>query len=136
MTTVRLWTDAEAEADPRVKAVFDDIRATRKSDFINNIWRALANQPDTLDRLWAGLKAVMVAPGSLDPVVKEMIYIAVSSANGCGYCVHSHTAAAKAKGMTGAQHEELLAVIGMASQTNALVTALQLPVDQQFLVES
>ena len=136
MTTVRLWTDAEAEADPRVKAVFDDIRATRKSDFINNIWRALAGQPDTLERVWAGLKAVMVAPGSLDPMVKEMIYIAVSAANGCGYCVHSHTAGAKAKGMTGAQHAELLAVIGMASQTNALVNALQIPVDPQFLVES
>ena len=136
MSTVRLWTDAEAEANPRVKAVFDDIRATRKSDFVNNVWRALANQPDTLERIWSGLKDVMVKPGALDPVVKEMLYIAVSVANGCSYCVHSHTAAAKAKGMTGDQHAELLAVIGMASQTNALLNALQLPIDPQFLVES
>jgi len=136
MSTVRLWTDAEAEANPRVKAVFDDIRATRKSDFVNNVWRALANQPDTLERIWSGLKDIMVKPGALDPVVKEMLYIAVSVANGCSYCVHSHTAAAKAKGMTGDQHAELLAVIGMASQTNALLNALQLPIDPQFLVES
>ncbi|MFT4160741.1 carboxymuconolactone decarboxylase family protein [Shinella sp.] len=136
MSTVRLWTDAEAEANPRVKAVFDDIRATRKSDFVNNVWRALANQPDTLERIWSGLKDIMVKPGALDPVVKEMLYIAVSVANGCSYCVHSHTAAAKAKGMTEDQHAELLAVIGMASQTNALLNALQLPIDPQFLVES
>ena len=136
MSTVRLWTDAEAEADPRVKAVFDDIRATRKSDFVNNVWRALANQPDTLERIWHGLKDIMVKPGALDPLVKEMLYVAVSVANGCNYCIHSHTAAAKAKGMTEAQHAELLAVIGMASQTNALLNALQLPVDPQFLVES
>ncbi|MBN9057051.1 MAG: alkylhydroperoxidase [Shinella sp. 65-6] len=136
MSTVRLWSDAEVEANPRVKAVFDDIRATRKSDFVNNVWRALANQPDTLERIWAGLKDIMVKPGALDPLVKEMLYIAVSVANGCSYCVHSHTAAAKAKGMTEDQHGELLAVIGMASQTNALLNALQLPVDPQFLVES
>ena len=136
MSTVRLWSDAEVEANPRVKAVFDDIRATRKSDFVNNVWRALANQPDTLERIWAGLKDIMVKPGALDPLVKEMLYIAVSVANGCSYCVHSHTAAAKAKGMTEDQHGELLPVIGMASQTNALLNALQLPVDPQFLVES
>ena len=136
MSTVRLWTDAEVEANPRVKAVFDDIRATRKSDFVNNVWRGLANQPDTLERIWSGLKDVMVKPGALDPLVKEMLYIAVSASNGCSYCVHSHTAAAKAKGMTEAQHEELLAVIGMASQTNALLNAMQLPIDPQFLVES
>ncbi|WP_337181562.1 carboxymuconolactone decarboxylase family protein [Shinella sp.] len=136
MSTVRLWTDAEVEANPRVKAVFDDIRATRKSDFVNNVWRALANQPDTLERIWAGLKDIMVKPGALDPLVKEMLYIAVSVANGCSYCVHSHTAAAKAKGMSEDQHAELLAVIGMASQTNALLNALQLPIDPQFLVGS
>jgi uncharacterized peroxidase-related enzyme len=134
MTTLRLWTDAEADADPRVKAVFDDIRKSRKSDFVNNFWRALANQPDTLERIWAGLKEVMVQPSALDPLVKEMIYIAVSTANGCSYCVHSHTAGAKAKGMTEAQHADLLAVIGIAAQTNALANALQLPVDPQFLV--
>jgi uncharacterized peroxidase-related enzyme len=134
MSTLRLWTDAEADAEPRVKAVFDDIRQSRKSDFVNNFWRALANQPDTLERIWAGLKQVMVQPSALDPLVKEMIYIAVSTANGCSYCVHSHTAGAKAKGMTAAQHADLLAVIGMAAQTNALANALQLPVDPQFLV--
>jgi uncharacterized peroxidase-related enzyme len=134
MATVRLWTNEEADADHRVKAVFNDIRATRNSDFINNFWRALANQPDVLERTWSGLKAVMATPGALDPVTREMIYIAVSTANACSYCVHSHTAAAKAKGMTEAQHGELLAVIGLAAQTNALVTAMQVPVDPQFLI--
>ncbi len=136
MTTIKLWTDAEAEASPQVKAVFDDIRATRKSDFINNFWRALANQPRQLERVWGDLKAVMVAPSALDPLTKELIYIAVSTANGCSYCVHSHTAAARAKGMTDAQHGDLLAVIAMAGQTNALATALQVPVDEAFLIES
>lgn len=134
MATVRLWTDAQAAAEPRVKAVFDDIRRTRNSDFVNNFWRALANQPDILERTWAGLKAVMAAPGALDPVTREMIYIAVSAANSCTYCVHSHTAAARAKGMTDAQHGELLAIIGLAAQTNALVTAMQVPVDPEFMI--
>ena len=132
MTTVKLWTDAEAEADPRVKAVFDDIRATRKSDFVNNFWRGLANQPQLLERTWASLKEVMVAPGELSSVVKEMIYIAVSTVNGCSYCIHSHTAQAKAKGMTDAMYQELLSVVGMANETNALVQALQVPVDPAF----
>ena len=131
MSTV---TKAEnPEADPRVKAVFDDIRATRKSDFVNNFWRGLANQPQLLERTWASLKEVMVAPGELSPVVREMIYIAVSTVNGCSYCIHSHTAQAKAKGMTDGMHAELLSVIGMASETNAIVQALQVPVDPQFL---
>ena len=134
MTTVKLWTDAEVEADPRVKAVFDDIRATRKSDFVNNFWRGLANQPQLLERTWASLKEVMVAPGELSPVVKEMIYVAVSTVNGCSYCIHSHTAQAKAKGMTEGMHAELLSVIGMASETNAVVQALQIPVDPEFQV--
>ncbi len=133
MTTVRLWTDQDAAADPIVSAVFADIRATRKSDFINNIWRGLANNPAQLERTWASLKAVMGAEGALDPLTKELIYIAVSAANACGYCVHSHTAAARAKGMTDAQHGELLAIIGMAAHTNSLVNALQLPVDPEFL---
>jgi AhpD family alkylhydroperoxidase len=132
MATVKLWTDAEVEADARVKAVFDDIRATRKSTFVNNFWRALANQPTLLERTWASLKEVIVAPGALDPLVKEMIYVAVSTANGCSYCIHSHTAQAKAKGMTEAMHAELLSVIGMASETNAIVQALQVPVDPEF----
>lgn len=134
MTTVKLWTDAEVEADPRIKAVFDDIRATRKSDFVNNFWRGLANQPQLLERTWASLKEVMVAPGELSPVVKEMIYVAVSTVNGCSYCIHSHTAQAKAKGMTDGMHAELLSVIGMASETNAVVQALQIPVDPEFQV--
>ncbi|SFV14013.1 alkylhydroperoxidase AhpD family core domain-containing protein [Methylobacterium sp. 174MFSha1.1] len=134
MATVRLWSDAEADADPRVKAVFDDIRAARRSDFINNFWRALANQPAVLERTWADLKQVMAACGALDPLTKELIYIAVSTANGCSYCIHSHTAAARAKGMTEAQYGELLAVIGMANQTNALVTGMQVPVDREFQV--
>ena len=133
MATVKLWSDAEAEQNIRVKAVFDDIRATRSSDFVNNFWRGLANQPAVLERTWASLKSIMFAPGALDPLTKELIYIAVSTANGCSYCIHSHTAAARAKGMTDDQHSDLMAVIGMAAQTNALVTGLQLPVDPEFM---
>ena len=131
---VKLLTDAEVEARPPVKAVFDDIRATRKTDFINNFWRGLANDPVLLKRTWEGLKAVMTAEGALDPLVREMIYIAVSTANGCAYCVQSHTAAARARGMTEAQHAELLAVIGLAGQTNHLVTAMQIPIDPEFQI--
>jgi AhpD family alkylhydroperoxidase len=134
MPTVKLWTDEEVAADPRVQAVFDDIRATRKSDFVNNFWRALANQPALLERTWASVKEVMVAPGALDPLTKELIYIAVSTINSCSYCVHSHTAAARAKGLTEQQHAEFLAVLGMAAETNALANALQIPVDPEFLV--
>ncbi|MFS8044430.1 carboxymuconolactone decarboxylase family protein [Rhizobium sp. BR 314] len=134
MATVKLLGDAEAEAIPAVKAVFDDIRSVRKSDFINNFWRGLANDPVLLKRTWEGLKAVMMADGPLDPLVREMIYIAVSTANGCTYCIHSHTAAARAKGMTDAQHADLLAVIGLAGQTNHLVTSMQIPVDPEFEV--
>ena len=126
---------ADPEADPRVKAVFDDIRATRRTGFINNLWRHLAFDPALLERTWAEVKAVMAAPAAdsaLDPLTKEMIYIAVSVANACSYCVHSHTAAAKAKGMTAAQHAELLAVVALAAKTNHLVTALQVPVDDAF----
>ena len=132
MTTVKLWTDEEVTADPRVQAVFDDIRATRKSEFVNNFWRALANQPALLERTWSSIKEVMMAPGALDPLTRELIYIAVSATNACSYCVHSHTAAARAKGMTEAQHAELIAIIAMASQTNALANALQIPVDPEF----
>ncbi len=129
MGTVPLISDAEASAE--VRAVFDDIRAVRGTDFINNFWRALAHEPQTLKTTWERLKVVM-GPGDIDPLVKEMIYIAVSTANGCEYCIHSHTAAAKAKGMTEAKHGELVSVIGMAMQTNGLVTALQVPVDEAF----
>ncbi|MBP1857399.1 carboxymuconolactone decarboxylase family protein [Rhizobium herbae] len=120
------------EADPRVKAVFDDIRATRKSDFINNMWHYLAFDADLLEKTWAEVKTVMATPSALDPLVKEMLYIAVSVTNGCGYCAHSHTAAAKAKGMTDEQHADLLRVISLAAKTNQLATALQVPVDPAF----
>jgi AhpD family alkylhydroperoxidase len=135
MATTRLLSDAEVEKIPAVKAVFDDIRATRKSDFVNNFWRGLANDPPALKRIWEQLKVVMVADSAIDPLTKEMIYIAVSTANGCSYCIHSHTAAARAKGMTDAQHGELVSIIGLAGQTNHLVTALQIPVDPQFEVK-
>lgn len=132
MATVRLWSDEEAAADARVAAVFADIRATRKSEFVNNFWRALANQPEVLEQTWGRLKQVMAADGALDPLIKELVYIAVSVTNGCSYCSHSHTAAARAKGMTEAQHGEFLAVLAMAAQTNQLVTALQVPLDPEF----
>ncbi len=134
MATVRLWTDEEVAAVPAIKAVFDDIRATRKSDFVNNFWRALANQPGLLERTWLSIKQVMIEPGVLDPLTKELIYIAVSTANSCSYCVHSHTAAARAKGLSDEQYAEFLAVVGMASETNILANSMQIPVDREFLV--
>ncbi len=130
MGTVALLSDEEVSAE--ALAVFEDIRAVRGTDFINNFWRALAHDPALLKATWERLKVVM-APGALDPLVKEMLYVAVSTANGCSYCVHSHTAAAKAKGMDDAMYGELLAVIGMAMQTNGIVTGLQVPVDEAFL---
>ncbi len=123
---------ANPEQDPRVKAVFDDIRETRGSDFINNLWRYLAFDPTLLEETWAQVKAVMATPGTLDPMVKEMIYVAVSIANSCSYCVHSHTAAARAKGMTEGQHAELLRVVSLAAKTNHLLNGLQIPVDDVF----
>jgi AhpD family alkylhydroperoxidase len=132
MATVKLWTDEEIAANPRLLAVFDDIRATRKSAFVNNFWRALANQPTLLERTWADIKRVMFEPIALDPLTKELIYIAVSATNGCSYCVHSHTAAARAKGLTDDQYADFLHVVGMASETNALATAMQVPVDPEF----
>lgn len=123
---------ANPEAHPRVKAVFDDIRATRKTDFVNNLWRTLAFDPALLERTWAEVKALMASPTQLDPLTKEMIYIAVSIANACGYCVHSHTAAARAKGMTDAQHAELLAIVALAARTNHLATGMQVPLDPAF----
>ncbi|MFD1894704.1 carboxymuconolactone decarboxylase family protein [Ottowia beijingensis] len=130
MSTVN--SAGDAGLDPRVKAVFDDIRATRGTDFINNFWRYLAFDPALLESTWAEVNRVMATPSGLDPLTKEMIYIAVSVANGCGYCVHSHTGAARAKGMTAAQHAELLTIVGLAAKTNHLVTALQVPVDAVF----
>ena len=131
MAVVPILSDDAAGAS--ALAVFDDIRAKRPTDYVNNFWRALATDPALLSATWDRLQAVM-APGTLDPLTKELIYIAVSVANGCGYCIHSHTAAARARGMTDAQHGELMAVIAMASQTNALATALQVEPDDRFSV--
>ncbi len=131
MGTVALLSDAEASAE--ALAVFAEIREVRGTDFINNFWRALAHDPALLRATWDRLRVVM-AQGALDPLVKEMLYVAVSTANGCSYCVHSHTAAAKAKGMTDAMYGELLAVVGMAMQTNGLATGLQVEVDEVFRV--
>lgn len=133
MATVTLLDDADLS--PAAAEVFADIRATRGTDYVNNFWRALANDPALLRATWDRLKDVM-APGALDPLTKEMIYIAVSAANACTYCAHSHTASARARGMTEAQYAELLSVIGMAMQTNGLVSAMQVPVDPAFDVSS
>jgi AhpD family alkylhydroperoxidase len=121
-----------ADASPEVKVVYDDIMKTRGIDWINNFWKALANDPKQLARVWAQVKQVM-APGALDPLVKEMIYVAVSATNGCEYCTHSHTAAARNKGMTDAMLMELLEVVGLANQTNRLANGLRIPVDRQFI---
>jgi AhpD family alkylhydroperoxidase len=134
VATIKLWTDEEAAIVPAVKTVFDDIRATRKSDFVNNFWRALANQPRLLERTWSSVKQVMMEPGVLDPLTKELVYIAVSTANSCSYCVHSHTAAARAKGLSDEQYGEFLAVVGMAAETNSLANSMQIPVDREFLI--
>ena len=133
MATVKLLSDDELS--PEAGAVFDDIRKTRQSDFVNNFWRALAHDPKTLRRTWDSVKEVM-APGELEPKVKEMLYVAVSIAHGCTYCIHSHTAAARAKGMTEAEYAEMIAIVGMAAQTNRLVTGLGVPVDDVFLVDA
>jgi AhpD family alkylhydroperoxidase len=121
----------DTELSPAAAAVFSDIRATRKTDFVNNFWRALAHDPALLERTWAGVRQVM-APGALDAKTKELIYIAVSVAQGCDYCIASHTASARAKGMTAAEHLELVGVIGMAAETNRLALALRVPVDEAF----
>ncbi len=118
-------------ASAEVRAVYDDIMATRQTDWINNFWKALANDPATLRRTWESLKAVM-APGALDPAVKELIYLAVSVTNGCRYCMASHGAAARKLGMTPAMFGELLAVVGMANETNRLADGYRVPVDERF----
>jgi AhpD family alkylhydroperoxidase len=119
------------DAPPEVRAVYDDIMQTRKVDWINNFWKALANHPPTLRRTWEGLKAVM-APGSLDALTKEMMYLAVSVANNCEYCTYSHTAGARRAGMTDPMLGELMAVVAMACQTNALANGYRVPVDDRF----
>ena len=130
MTMVRPIEYDEASAE--IRAVYDDIMTTRGTNWINNFWKALANHPPTLRRTWESIKEVM-APGALDPLTKELLYLAVSASNGCCYCIASHGAAARSKGMSEAQYSELLAIVGLANETNRLVTALDVQVDSQFL---
>jgi AhpD family alkylhydroperoxidase len=120
-----------ADASPEVRAVYDDIMATRQTDWINNFWKTLAADPATLRRTWENIKAVM-APGALDPLTKEMIYVAVSASNQCPYCIASHTAAARKAGMSDAMFGELMAVVGMANATNRLASGYQVEIDERF----
>jgi AhpD family alkylhydroperoxidase len=129
MTTNTLVEYADASSE--VRAVYDDIMATRKTDWINNFWKALANDPVTLRRTWESIKQIM-APGALDSLTKEMIYIAVSVTNQCPYCIASHTASARNKGMGDAMFHELMAVVGMANETNRLASGYQVEIDEQF----
>lgn len=129
MTMVPLIEYAEASAEVRI--VYDDIMATRGTDWINNFWKALANDPLTLRRTWESIKQVMM-PGALDPLTKELVYLAVSASNGCAYCTASHAAAAKKQGMSPPMLAELLAVVGMANETNALANGCRVPVDERF----
>ena len=129
MTMVRLIDYEEASAE--VRAVYDDIMTTRGTDWINNFWKALANDPPTLRRTWESIKEVM-AQGALDPLTKELVYLAVSASNGCVYCIASHGAAAKKQGMTPEMMGELMAVVGMANETNALANGYRVPVDERF----
>lgn len=119
------------DAPPEVRAVYDDIMTMRGTDWVNNFWKALANDPLTLRRIWENVKQVMAA-GALDPLTKEMVYVAVSATNGCEYCTYSHTAAARKKGMTDVMFMELMAVVGLANETNRLANGLRPPVDPQF----
>jgi AhpD family alkylhydroperoxidase len=129
MASVKLIADAEASSE--VRAVYDDIRATRKTDYVNNFWRALANHPPTLRRTWESVKEVM-APGALDVLTKEMVYLAISATNGCGYCIASHTVGARKAGMTDEMLGELMAVVGMANETNGLANGFQVEIDDVF----
>jgi AhpD family alkylhydroperoxidase len=120
-----------AEASPRVRAVFDDIKRTRNVEDVNNFWKYLARDPASLERTWASIKEVMAA-GALSPLVKEMLYVAVSVTNGCGYCIASHTVSARNAGMTEEMFGELMAVVGMANETNRLVNGYRVPIDPAF----
>ena len=122
-----------ADASPEVRAVYDDIMATRRTDWINNFWKALARDPATLRRTWESIKQIM-APGTIDALTKEMIYLAISASNQCGYCIASHTASARKAGMTDAMFAELMAVVGMANETNRLSAGYQVEIDQRFRV--
>src|SRR5438477_13179507 len=119
------------DASPEVRAVYDDIMATRKTDWINNFWKALAHDPVTLRRTWESIKQIM-SPGTLDPLTKEMIYVAVSVTNQCNYCIASHTASARKAGMSDAMFAELMAVVGMANETNRLASGYQVEIDEKF----
>lgn len=130
MSTVR--APDHPENDPRVKAVFDDIRKTRQTEFVGNIWRYLAFDPVLLDSIWNDVKSVMACDSALDAKTKEMLYVAVSIANSCSYCIHSHTAAARAHGMSDAEHAELLNIVSLAARTNHLLNGMQVPVDNEF----
>lgn len=121
-----------ADASAEVRAVYDDIMATRRVDWVNNFWKVLAHDPPTLERLWNNLKQVMAPGGALDPLTKELVYLAVSVTNGCRYCIASHGASARNKGMTEQQLSELMAVIGLANETNRLATGYDVPVDARF----
>ena len=121
-----------ADAPAEVRAVYEDIMKTRGTDWVNNFWKVLAHDPPTLRRIWANIKEVMGPGGALDPLTKELLYVAVSASNGCHYCIASHGAAARGKGMTEAQYSELLAIVGLANETNRLVTALGVEVDARF----
>ncbi len=127
MASVKLIEYAQASAE--VRAVYDDIMATRKTDYINNFWKTLASHPPTLRRTWETLKSVM-APGAVDPLTKEMVYLAVSTTNGCDYCIASHTASARRQGMTDEMLGELMAVVGMANETNRLANGYQIEIDE------
>ena len=120
------------ESNPRVKSVFDDIRATRGSDFINNLWYYLSFDPALLETTWNDVKSVMAKPSHLDPMTKELIYAAVSIANSCEYCIHSHTAAARSKGMTDEQYAEFLSIVSLAGKTNHLLNSIKVPIDTEF----
>ena len=120
------------EVNPRVKAVFDDIRATRGNDFVNNLWHYLAFDAGLLENAWRDVKAVMAKPSHLDPMTKELIYAAVSIANSCEYCIHSHTAAARAKGMSNDQYAEFLSIVSLAGRTNHLLNGIKVPIDTEF----
>jgi AhpD family alkylhydroperoxidase len=129
MATLGLIEYADAPAE--VRAVYDDIMLTRQTDYINNFWKAIAHHPATLKRTWESIKQIM-APGALDPLTKEMIYLAISASNQCGYCIASHTAAARNAGMTDAQFAELMAVVGMANESNRLASGYQVEIDERF----
>ena len=129
MSTVKL-IEYDMASD-EVKSVYDDIMSVRKSDWVNNFWKALANQPRLLKDTWNTIKSVM-APGSIDPLTKEMVYIAISASNSCNYCTNSHTATARAKGMTDEMLMELMAIVGMANKTNALANGLQIEIDEPY----